>query len=91
MFLKKLKKDDKEQIISTLVKENKRLKIENEAIEKRLEEVKNIKKEYEELLLKVASLRDEYENRLQSLDDLTDKYQKELKDITIKAEKNIRK
>lgn len=91
MFFKHFKKNEQEQIISTLLKDNRRLKIENEAMEKKLEDVKNVKKEYDELLLKVASLRDEYESRLQSLDDLTDKYQKELNDITKEAEKNLKR
>ncbi len=81
----------KDQIIATLTNENRRLKFELSAYEKKIERVSEVKKEYEELLLKVASLREEYEARLHSLDDLTDDYRKELNNITKKADKNIRK
>lgn len=87
----KINNNTKDEIITTLTKENKRLKIENEAYERKIERVSEIKKEYEELLLKVANLREEYEARLQSLDELTLEYQKELDHITKKAERNVRK
>lgn len=92
MFFKlKTNGTTKDQIIATLTKENKKLKIENEAYERKILRVAEIKKEYEELLLKVAALREDYEARLQSLDDLTDDYRKELNNITKKAERNIGK
>lgn len=91
MFGLKLRGDEKDQIISTLTKENRRLKIENEALEKSVSRLGEIKKEYEDLMLKVIDLRADYEDRLLKLDELTSEYQKALNKITVKAERNIRK
>lgn len=90
-FRLKTNERTKDQIISSLTNENRKLKLELSVYEKKIERVSEIKKEYEELLLKVASLREEYESRLHSLDELTEDYRKELTHITKKAERNIGK
>lgn len=84
---KKIRTEEKDEIIATLSNENRKLRIENHAYEKQANALADTKKQYEALLYGVDELRDRYEEKLKTLDKLTSEYEKELKKIIGMVEK----
>lgn len=81
MFLNFRGNNEKDEIIRTLAKENKQLRIELEAYRTQVEAISDLKKEYESLTDGIKELRQRYEDKLHKLDDLTLQYEQQLKDV----------
>ena len=81
LFSRKTKEVNKEAL-SVVLKENKRLKRENQNLRNELEEVSKLKNGYKELIDQVHKMKLEYVNKLNEFDELKAKYAKELDEIT---------
>lgn len=77
MFFNKLKPKNKD-IEKLLLKENKRLKIENQQLYSSLDELQRYKDEYKELIEQVNKLRTEYADKIQLFNEIEAEYKKEL-------------
>lgn len=74
-------KEVNEEAVNIVIKENKRLKRENQNLRNELEEVSKLKNAYKELIDQVHKMKLEYINKLNEFDELKAKYAKELEDI----------
>jgi len=75
-------KEINEEAIDIVLKENKRLKRENQNLRNELEEVSKLKNGYKELIDQVHKMKIEYANKLDEFDKLKTQYEKELEKIT---------
>lgn len=71
-----------EEALSVVLKENKRLKRENQNLRNELDSVFKLKETYKELIDQVNNMKIEYLNKLKEFDILKEKYTKELEKIT---------
>ena len=68
---------DKE-IENLLVRENKKLRIENEALNSVIEENKELIDEYKDLIKELKDLKKQYHNKLKDITKLENEYKKQL-------------
>ena len=65
-------------IEALLLKENKRLKRENEVSRKNLDELMEYKEQYKELIQEMHTLREQYVNKMKLFDEIASEYNSEL-------------
>ena len=75
MFSNKSRNKDIEAL---LLKENKRLKRENEVLRKNLDELMEYKEQYKELIHEMHTLREQYVNKMKLFDEIASEYNSEL-------------
>ena len=61
-----------------LLKENKRLKRENEVLRKNLDDLMEYKEQYKELIQEMHTLREQYVNKMKLFDEIASEYNSEL-------------
>ena len=61
-----------------LLKENKRLKRENEVLRKNLDDLMEYKEQYKELIQEMYTLREQYVNKMKLFDEIASEYNSEL-------------
>ena len=91
MFGLKIKQDQKDKLISSLMEENEHLKVQLHALERENENIKKLSDEYRELIGISNSLKERYEKGLKKLDKITAEYEKQLKHVVSGAEKEIKR
>ena len=72
------KKSDVENL---LIKENKRLKMENQELREMVESIDKYKEEYSELINKLHELKDEYIKKIEGFNSLESEYRNELEKL----------
>ena len=75
MFSNKSRNKDIEAL---LLKENKRLKRENEVLRKNLDDLMEYKEQYKELIQEMHTLREQYVNKMKLFDEIASEYNSEL-------------
>lgn len=70
------------EALKIVMKENARLKRENQNLRNELDSVMNLKETYTELIEQIHNMKIEYLNKLKEFDILKEKYTKELDKIT---------
>ena len=75
MFSNKSRNKDIEAL---LLKENKRLKRENEVLRKNLDDLMEYKEQYKELIQEMHALREQYVNKMKLFDEIASEYNSEL-------------
>ena len=65
-------------IEALLLKENKRLKRENEVLRKNLDDLMEYKEQYKELIQEMHTLREQYVNKMKLFDEIASEYNSEL-------------
>ncbi|MBQ7066345.1 MAG: hypothetical protein IJN92_05950 [Lachnospiraceae bacterium] len=67
-----------EQAVEIVLKENKRLKLENQKLRESLDKIGKLKNEYKELIENLNGIKKEYLEKLESFDKLENEYKKKL-------------
>ena len=75
MFSNKSRNKDIEAL---LLKENKRLKRENEVLRNNLDNLKEYKEQYKRLIQEMHTLREQYVNKMKLFDEIASEYNSEL-------------
>lgn len=78
------KKSRNKEIEDLLLKENKRLKMENHILTASLEELQKYKDEYRNLIDELNRLKTEYANKMKLFNEIESEYKKELDELTKK-------
>ena len=91
MFSLKIKQDQKDKLISSLMEENEHLKVQVHTLERENQSLKKLSDEYRELINVSNSLKERYEKGLEKLDKVTVEYEKQLKQVVTDAEKAIKR
>lgn len=84
MFSKKLNEKINNEALNFVIKENKRLKRENQRLRESLDNISHLKNEYKKLIEQVHGMKNEYANKLKEFDILKIEYMKKLDEITNK-------
>ena len=91
MLRLKIKQDQKDKLISSLMEENEHLKVQVHTLERENQSLKKLSDEYRELINVSNSLKERYEKGLEKLDKVTAEYEKQLKQVVTDAEKAIKR
>ena len=91
MFGLSIKQDQKDKLISSLMEENERLKVQNNALIRENQNLKKMSDEYKELIGISNSLKEKYEKGLVKLDKITAEYEKQLNEVVKQAKKENKK
>ena len=91
MFGLSIKQDQKDKLISSLMEENERLKVQNNALTRENQNLKKMSDEYRELIGISNSLKEKYEKGLVKLDKITAEYEKQLNDVVKQAKRENNK
>lgn len=82
-------KTEKDEILKTLIKENKRLKYENEKLRKFLDDTKEDREKYKKLSKDIELLKRQYEDGIDELSCIREECRKKLNEVI--RETTIRK
>ena len=91
MFGLSIKQDQKDKLISSLMEENERLKVQNNALIRENQNLKKMSDEYKELIGISNSLKEKYEKGLVKLDKITAEYEKQLNEVVKQAKRENNK
>lgn len=91
MFGLSIKQDQKDKLISSLMEENERLKVQNNALTRENQNLKKMSDEYRELIGISNSLKEKYEKGLVKLDKITAEYEKQLNEVVKQAKRENNK